>query len=105
VGVATAAYQIEGATTEDGRGRSIWDDFADTPGRIADGRTGAVACDHYHRWTDDIALMGSLGVSAYRLSVGCRGSSPTERDPPTRRAWRSTTGSSTGCSRRASSLG
>jgi beta-glucosidase len=80
-GVATAAYQIEGATTEDGRGRSIWDDYAETPGRIADGTTGAVACDHYHRWAEDIALMSSLGVSAYRLSVGWPRIQPDGRGP------------------------
>jgi beta-glucosidase len=68
-GAATAAYQVEGATTEDGRGRSIWDDFAETPGRTAGGDTGAVACDHYHRWAEDVELMRSLGLGAYRLSV------------------------------------
>jgi beta-glucosidase len=80
-GVATASYQIEGASTEDGRGRSIWDDFAETPGRIADGETGEVACDHYHRWADDIALMSSLGVSAYRLSVAWPRIQPDGRGP------------------------
>jgi len=68
-GAATASYQIEGATTEDGRGRSIWDDFAERPGVIADGSDGAVACDHYHRWPADIELMQSLGLGAYRLSL------------------------------------
>jgi beta-glucosidase len=80
-GVATASYQIEGATTEDGRGRSIWDDFSETPGRIVDGETGEVACDHYHRWADDIALMSSLGVSAYRLSVAWPRIQPAGRGP------------------------
>jgi beta-glucosidase len=62
-------YQIEGAVNEDGRGRSIWDDFCDMPGKIIDGSNGAVACDHYHRWRDDIALIKSLGAKAYRFSV------------------------------------
>ncbi|WP_018654053.1 GH1 family beta-glucosidase [Actinomadura flavalba] len=68
-GVATAAYQIEGAVTEDGRGPSTWDVFAHTPGRVRDGHTGDVACDHYHRWPEDVALMAGLGVDAYRFSV------------------------------------
>lgn len=68
-GAATSAYQIEGATTADGRGRSWWDDFCDQPGRIADASSGAEACDHYRRWRDDVALIASLGHNAYRLSV------------------------------------
>jgi beta-glucosidase len=68
-GVATSAYQIEGAVAADGRGPSIWDTFAHEPGRIADGTTGDVACDHYHRYADDVALMVGLGVSAYRFSI------------------------------------
>jgi beta-glucosidase len=68
-GVATSAYQIEGAVAADGRGSSIWDDFAHTPGRISDGGTGDIACDHYHRFADDVALMKSLGVQAYRFSI------------------------------------
>ena len=68
-GVATAAYQIEGAATEDGRGPSIWDTFSHQPDRIADGSTGDVTCDHYHRWPEDVALMGELGIGAYRLSI------------------------------------
>ncbi|OIJ93162.1 GH1 family beta-glucosidase [Streptomyces monashensis] len=68
-GTATAAYQIEGAVAEDGRAPSIWDTFSHTPGRTANGDTGDVACDHYHRWREDIALMRQLGVDAYRLSV------------------------------------
>lgn len=67
-GVATAAYQIEGAAEEDGRKPSIWDAFSHTPGRTRDGDTGDVACDHYHRYAEDIALMASLGVDAYRFS-------------------------------------
>ena len=68
-GSATASYQIEGAWQEDGKSESIWDRFAHTPGRISDGATGDVACDHYHRWRDDIALMRSLGLQAYRFSI------------------------------------
>jgi len=68
-GTATAAYQIEGAVDEDGRGRSVWDTFCDTPGRIERGETGAVACDHYHRSAEDVALMAELGLGAYRFSV------------------------------------
>ncbi|MFC4111386.1 GH1 family beta-glucosidase [Nonomuraea zeae] len=68
-GTATAAYQIEGATEEDGRGPSIWDTFAREPGRTRDGHTGDVACDHYHRWREDVALMSGLGLNAYRFSI------------------------------------
>src|SRR3990172_3996700 len=68
-GAATASYQIEGAVGADGRGESIWDRFAHTPGRVADGDTGDVACDHYHRYREDVALMADLGLDAYRFSV------------------------------------
>jgi beta-glucosidase len=68
-GVATAAYQIEGAVAEDGRSPSIWDTFSHTPGAVAGGDTGDVACDHYHRWPEDIGLMKQLGVDAYRFSI------------------------------------
>ncbi len=68
-GVSTAAYQIEGATGEDGRGDSIWDTFCREPGRVADGRTGDVACDHYHRWPEDLDLIAGLGATAYRFSI------------------------------------
>jgi beta-glucosidase len=68
-GVASSAYQIEGAVVEDGRGPSIWDRFAHEPGRTANGETGDVACDHYHRLDEDLDLMQALGVDAYRFSV------------------------------------
>ena len=68
-GFAASAYQIEGAAGEDGRGLSIWDTFARQPGAIADGSTGDVACDHYHRYPDDVRLMADLGARAYRFSI------------------------------------
>jgi len=68
-GMATSAYQIEGAVAEDGRGPSIWDIFVHIPGKIADGTVGDVACDHYHRWEEDVNLLAELGVRAYRFSV------------------------------------
>ncbi len=68
-GAATAAYQIEGAVTEDGRGPSIWDTFSHTPGAVERGENGDVACDHYHRWPEDVALMRELGLRGYRFSV------------------------------------
>jgi beta-glucosidase len=68
-GVGTASYQIEGAVAEDGRRPSIWDTFSHTPGKIAHGDTGDVACDHYHRWADDLDLLVELGVPSYRFSV------------------------------------
>ncbi len=69
LGAATAAYQIEGAAHEDGRGESIWDTFSREPGAVLHGDTGDVACDHYHRYRDDVALMARLGLDSYRFSV------------------------------------
>jgi beta-glucosidase len=68
-GAATAAYQIEGAARDDGRGPSIWDTYSRTPGRVYRGHTGDVACDHYHRYAEDVALMADLGLASYRYSV------------------------------------
>jgi len=68
-GLATSAYQIEGAASEDGRGNSIWDTYSQSPGKIADGSSGDVAADHYHRFKDDIQLMAALGAKAYRFSI------------------------------------
>ncbi|MFL6677040.1 MAG: family 1 glycosylhydrolase, partial [Burkholderiaceae bacterium] len=68
-GVAAASAQIEGAAFEDGKGESIWDRFSRVPGVIHDGDTLDVACDHYHRFDEDFALMASLGVKDYRLSI------------------------------------
>jgi beta-glucosidase len=68
-GAATSAFQIEGAADRDGRGESIWDRFCRTPGKVEGGATGDVACDHYNRWREDIALMKDLGLKAYRFSI------------------------------------
>ena len=68
-GAATASYQIEGAWREAGKGESIWDRFCHHPGNIADGDTGDIACDHYHRWPEEIALMRDMGLKAYRFSI------------------------------------
>lgn len=76
-GVSTASYQIEGAVNEDGRGPSTWDAFVAEPGRIHNGDTGAIACDHYHRYPEDIALMQELGVDAYRFSFSWSRIQPT----------------------------
>ncbi len=68
-GAATAAYQIEGAVDEDGRAPSIWDTFSHTPGKVDNGDTGDVACDHYHRWPEDLGIASGLGLDAYRFSI------------------------------------
>jgi beta-glucosidase len=78
-GVSTSSYQIEGAVSEDGRGPSIWDVYSHQSGRIANGDTGDVACDHYHRYAEDVGLMRDLGVDAYRFSVAWPRVLPTGR--------------------------
>ncbi len=86
-GAATSSYQIEGAANEDGRGESIWDRFAKTSGRIKDGSNGDVACDHYHRWPEDIDLMKELGLAAYRFSVAWPRIFPTGSGPANERGF------------------
>ena len=68
-GASTSSYQIEGAVDEDGRGKSIWDVFSHTPGRVKNNDTGDIACDHYHRWSDDVDLLSGANFSAYRFST------------------------------------
>jgi beta-glucosidase len=80
-GVATSAYQIEGAYDEDGRTPSIWDTFSRRPGAVANGENGDVACDHYHRMPDDVALIAGLGVDKYRFSVSWPRVQPGGRGP------------------------
>jgi beta-glucosidase len=80
-GAATSAYQIEGAWQADGKGESIWDRFSHTPGKVYRGQTGDVACDHYHRYQEDIALMRQLGLRAYRFSTAWTRVLPTGRGP------------------------
>ncbi len=77
-GAATASYQIEGAWNEDGKGESIWDRFSHTPGKVTNGDTGDIACDHYHRYPEDIALMRQLGTESLSL-LHCLAASPARR--------------------------
>jgi beta-glucosidase len=83
-GAATSAYQIEGSPLADGAGPSIWHRFSHIPGKVANGDTGDVACDHYRRWADDVALMADLGLGAYRLSVAWGRVMPQGRGPVNR---------------------
>ena len=69
-GAASAAYQIEGAASEDGRGKSVWDTFSHTPGKTFEGHTGDIACDSYHRFEEDLQALLSLGVKHYRFGIG-----------------------------------
>src|SRR5260370_258547 len=80
-GVATSAYQIEGAVQEDGRGESVWDVFCRKPGAISGGDTGDVAADHFHRWNTDVGLMAELGLTAYRFSIAWPRVQPLGKGP------------------------
>ena len=80
-GTATASYQIEGATDADGRGPSIWDTFSHTPGKVWNGDSGDIACDHYHRLDEDLDLMARLGVNSYRFSVAWPRVQPDGKGP------------------------
>jgi len=80
-GAATAAYQIEGAVTADGRGMSIWDTFSRVPGKVRRGDTGDIACDSYHRYREDVALMAELGLTDYRFSIAWPRIQPTGTGP------------------------
>jgi beta-glucosidase len=81
-GAAVSAYQIEGAVQADGRGESIWDRFSSTPGKVANGDTGAVACDSYHRYREDVRLMQELGLNAFRFSIAWPRIVPDGRGEP-----------------------
>ncbi len=76
-GAASAAYQIEGAASEDGRGPSVWDTFSHTPGKTFDGHTGDIACDSYHRFEEDLQALLALGVKHYRFGISWTRISPT----------------------------
>ncbi|MGD0602752.1 MAG: GH1 family beta-glucosidase [Streptosporangiaceae bacterium] len=80
-GASTAAYQIEGAAVIDGKGPSIWDTFSHTPGKVRGGDTGDIACDSYHRYREDVALIASLGLSSYRFSISWPRVQPGGRGP------------------------
>ncbi|GAA4590789.1 GH1 family beta-glucosidase [Planotetraspora phitsanulokensis] len=84
-GAATSAYQVEGATTEDGRGRSVWDTFAAVPGNVAFGETGEPGADHYHRYLEDLDLMADLGLHSYRFSIAWPRIQPSGSGAPDQR--------------------
>jgi len=86
-GAATAAFQVEGAACEDGRGPSIWDVFLASGGRTARGETGAVTCDHYHRWREDVELMRQLNLQAYRFSISWPRVIPAGSGPHNEAGW------------------
>ncbi len=81
-GTATSAYQVEGAAQEDGRGPSIWDEFCATPGKSHEGQSGLTACDHYHRWAEDLDLVRAIGFGSYRFSVAWPRVFPDGVGPP-----------------------
>ncbi len=84
-GASTAAYQIEGAATADGKGPSVWDTFSHTPGKVRGGDTGDIACDSYHRYREDVALIASLGLTSYRFSISWPRVQPGGRGAPNQR--------------------
>src|SRR3974377_2183978 len=84
-GSATAAYQIEGAASTDGKGPSVGDPFSHTPGKVRGGDTGDIACDSYHRYREDVALMASFGLNAYRFSISWPRVQPGGRGAPNHR--------------------
>jgi beta-glucosidase len=84
-GASTSAYQIEGAVDEDGRGQSIWDTFSHTPGKVHGGDTGDIACDSYHRYEEDLGLLGALGVGGYRFSIAWPRVQPSGEGPVNQR--------------------
>ena len=84
--MSSSAYQMEGAVSEDGRGESIWDRFCATPGKVRNGESGAVACDFYNRYREDIGLLRDLGVDAFRFSVSWPGYCPRGEASSTKRA-------------------
>lgn len=81
-GTATASYQIEGAVDKDGRGESIWDRFSRTPGKVVNGDTGDEACDHYHRYEEDVQIMKDMGIDSYRFSIAWPRVFPTGKGKP-----------------------
>ena len=103
-GTATAAYQIEGAAAEGGRAPSIWDIFSKTPGKVLNGETGDVACDHYHRWRADVELMRALGLRAYRLSLSWPRLLPRGRGTATTGVRLSGRGARRACARRCAAV-
>jgi len=82
LGAATSAQQIEGGAREGGRGESVWDRFASVPGNVEDGSTPEVACDHFHRWREDVGLLREIGANAYRFSIGWSRVLPEGRGAP-----------------------
>jgi uncharacterized damage-inducible protein DinB len=84
-GASTAAYQVEGAAAEDGRGPSVWDTFSHTPGNVRGGDTGDIACDSYHRYREDVALLAFLGLTSYRFSISWPRIQPGGRGPVNQR--------------------
>ncbi|MGC2793033.1 MAG: family 1 glycosylhydrolase, partial [Candidatus Sulfotelmatobacter sp.] len=85
-GAATAAYQIEGAWNQDGKSESIWDRFAHTPGKIKNGDTGDTACDSYHRFNEDVALLQAMNLNSYRFSISWPRLQPTGSGPANSKA-------------------